>query len=200
MLLLMVSEEWFDDGGQATWRLGATAAHGLGEAHGRQGLAISFDVAPWQVSVLQIQRDEAGVVTTGDVANAWCDGLEGVHRRVLGRHVAVLPEYDNPGHHDPSSAHYVAGKSRLPRNARRVLDQAIPSAGQAGTWWAKCEHGFFHRFSGSVRGHRYVVHWNATTNTNAAQPTREDDVPSAVRKRLDGLGPVRDCGCVELGR
>jgi hypothetical protein len=199
LLLLAVADgPWFDDDAQPTWRIDNSPARGLAEAHERQGLAISFDLRPWRTSVLRVKRDKAGVETTADVANAWQETVEDPHRSVLRRHVAVLPEYENPGTHDPGSPHYVAGKSHLPRNARRVLDHAIPVPGHEDTWWARCEHEFFHRFSGALRGARHVVHWNATTNTNASQATREDDVPGVVRRRLEELRPARDCGCVEL--
>lgn len=188
---------WFDDSIAATWHFADAPALGLGEALALKGLAVSLDRPAWRAPEIPVQR-KSRRGAHAKVPNVWQATLADSHRAVLAQHVPVLPAYEDPGTHDPDSPKYDHQKSHLPRNAAHVLRHAVSADGSHGTWWAKCEHGFFHRFDGALKGARWVVHWNGTTNPNARRVTREEDVPGDLRKRLEGLKPVEDCGCREL--
>lgn len=176
-------------------------ARGLHVARDLEGGALSFDVKEWRAS--PIPPGETGV------PNAWGLGPN-QHRAVLdavAKKIWVLPDYEDPGHHNPSSPKYLPQKSLLPQRPERLLAAALPAEGQSAntTWWAYCEHKFFHRFQGSAFDNRPVVHWNGTTNPLAKQncnvkftPTLDSHVDATLRKQLMALGPVQGCGCREL--
>lgn len=160
-------------------------AHGLGHALKSNGLAISLSTLHWSidgVALVSLDPD----VPSGLVANAWKNELAATHRAALRRHIAVLPEYHDPGTHDPTSQHYDSRKSHIPLRAKWILSHAQP---HNDVWWARCEHGFFHRFGGGD-----PVHWNGTTDPDAVQPTAEDLVPSEIRAFWKDRF-VSDCGC-----
>lgn len=162
-------------------------AHGLGWVLRNRSLAISLDVPGYQVAELDVVSDDPSI-PSGPVANVWSEDLSQVQRETLRQHVDVLPDYFDPGTHDPSNPRYVPGKSVLPRAARRLLQHARVDDG---VWWTCCKHGFFHRFAAAN-----PTHWNGTTDPRARQATREDDVPKAIRDywRLPSIR-VEDCGC-----
>jgi hypothetical protein len=186
---------WFDESTVTRWNFAGLPAPGLGEAIRTRGLAVSLDRAPWQQPTLTVHRATRARGSPRTVPNAWQGTIEEIHRAALARHLRVLPAYDNPGTHDPTSPNFDPAKSHLPKNAQRILEHAVPDGNNP--WWARCECGFFHRFDGSLQGTRWRVHWNGTTNPKAKQITREESVPRAVRERLRNLEPVRDCGCRE---
>lgn len=178
-------------------------ARGLRVARDADGVTISFDVDTSRKP--RIPDDDGGVL------NAWSQRPEG-HRgavKRLGMTLVVLPEYENPGHHDPSRKELDRSRSLIPERHERLLQAALPVAhtSTSTTWWAYCEHRFFHRFMGSIRDGRPLVHWNGTTNPHAKQnrdpteyaPTVESDVPSDLRERLRLLR-VEGCGCREVRR
>ncbi|WP_434043939.1 MULTISPECIES: hypothetical protein [Sorangium] len=136
--------------------------------------------------------------------------LEPKHRAALERlGLTVLPRYVNPGHHDPTSPEFIKyknEKSQMPVHAERILRHAVPADGSPGcsTWWACCEHGFFHRYDGNDEGGLVNVHWNGTTNPNATGNRRAirkaTTAPTNVKDRLSAMPRVADCGCREVDR
>ena len=198
LLLSMLDGPWSPEIGHESWRFQGIAAFGLSEAIASQGLAVSLDSVPWQQATLPVETSNvAGGRKRRVVVNAWRESLDEEHRVTIDRHLRVLPTYENPGTHEPGNAAYKRGKAHLPANAERVLSYAVQSPGRPGTWWALCEHGFFHRFAGATRGLRPLVHWNGTTNPRASQVTPENEVPTGLRAHLESLEPARDCGCRE---
>ncbi|WP_437533336.1 hypothetical protein ACSRUE_37485 [Sorangium sp. KYC3313] len=175
-----------------------------------RGLAWSADRAGWQVVPLPIKvRERAGDFRDEHLTNAFCANLAERHRAALALHVRVLPSYEDPGHHNPDRMEYQKyrhEKSQIPRHAERILRHALPTEGGM-TWWARCACGFYHRYMGTLRGERVVVHWNGTTNQNATgnqpgkrQPTTDEEVPTEVKNELTRLRTLgeSDCGCREL--
>lgn len=124
----------------------------------------------------------------------------------------AVPDYENPGRHDPEGrtpeqqreyVQFRGRKSEMPRRAEDLLRRSVPVEGKV-CYWALCEHGFFHRFEGSLRGDGEgwpQVHWNGTTDPRAcgnrqeAGRTTDEHVPAAVRERLRLFGPTGGCGC-----
>jgi hypothetical protein len=200
LLSLLSGGPWFDDAASTMLHVDGFPARALEEVLSRDGLAISLNVPPWQTAKLSARQQAIAAEPTDVVVlNTWNSSIEDVHRSVIDKHVPVLPKYDDDDNrHDPDSTAYIKGKSHRPRSARRILRHAIPDPTVVGTWWARCEHDFIHRFSGSLHGPRWWVHWNGTTNLKSSQITRAEDVPGPVRKRLYELEPARDCGCREL--
>lgn len=161
-------------------------AYGLGHALEATTPTVSLDVPTFQRETLRVDSAHP-TVATGDVANLWSLPVPEVWLSALRKHVDVLPEYSDPGHHNPSSGRYVTGKAVIPRGARRLWSHAVLDAGG---WWTRCQHGFFHRFATED-----PTHWNATTDPDARQVTREGDVPSAIRNYWALRPGVTDCGC-----
>jgi len=200
---------WFDDQGivnsvvvtsdRVDVRIFGKLGAGLRAALDLDGLTMSFHQAPWSATPLQ------ATVTTDDgssrmevLENLWTTVLTLSQLGAIEKHVAVLPEYENPGHHEPDGPHYIQGKSHIPREAERLLRYSLPADAARTRWWARCEHDFFHRFQGSLRGQRIRVHWNGTTNPKATDTTSEAVVPIDIRNQLRGMEPARSCGCREL--
>lgn len=168
------------------------------------GVCWSADHPAWQkhleVERLDGQRDP--------LANLWSAELDPrcLQRHTVARVLTVLPDYEDPGHHDPDRSTYVSGKAHIPRHARRILRHALPETKPCSactTWWAYCEHEFYHRFQGPIRDCWPLVHWNGTTNPRSTG-NRDDSartsaryVPMELRKRLVAR-PAKDCGCREV--
>ena len=151
-------------------------ARGLRVARDLDGGVLSFDLKEWRVP--HIPPGETGVPNAwGPLLNQYRAVLDAVAKKIW-----VLPEYENPGHHDPTSPKYQSQKSLLPRRPERLLAAALPADGQSAgtTWWAYCEHKFFHRFQGSVRDGRPWVHWNGTTNPMAKQNSSVKFAPTLL--------------------
>ena len=178
-------------------------ARGLRVARDTEGAALSFDVDGARQP--RVPDGESGI------ANAWSPRPEG-YREVLkrlGAKLIILPDYENPGHHDPNSPGFDPSKSKIPERHGRLLRAALPVDGTStsSVWWACCEHRFFHRFQGSLMDGRPRVHWNATTNQNAKQnrdpdyaSTTEEFVPLKLRGDLRPQLVVEGCGCREIQR
>lgn len=91
------------------------------------------------------------------------------------------PEYENPGHHDPSSGSFRGGGSKtspLPEDAEKVYEKAIPADESGDTWFGKNEKGDIYRYQSNGQG---KVHFNGSTNSE-----RGLKVPAYVQKRLGG--------------
>jgi hypothetical protein len=197
-LLVLLDGPWFDVSENALWQVDGAAAHALSFAFSQPGgLAVSLDASPWQRSRLPMKATGRRA-RNASVLNAWQPELAAEHRSFMDAQLPVLPDYENPGTHDPTSSKYVQGKAHLPENADRLLEHAVPTGRTLATWWAYCEHGFYHRFSGSRVRQRLRVHWNATTNPDATQVTRVEHVPGVVKARLALLVPTTDCECREV--
>jgi hypothetical protein len=172
-----------------------------------RGLCWSADRPDWRAATITILvREAPGEWRTEKLVNAYSAQLSPDHKAALGAHVSVLPDYEDPGHHNPTRpehAKYKNEKSKIPEQASRILRHAVPEDGQT-TWWARCEHGFYHRFQGSERNGWVCVHWNGTTNPNATgnldrrTATTEHDVTPNVKERLAKMPPVSDCGCRDV--
>lgn len=200
---------WFDDQGlvisiavtsdrASAMLLGRNGA-GLRAALDLGGLTVSIDIPPWQVTPLSLMvTTDTGATRTEALENLWTPVINASQLLILGKHVSVLPDYEDPGHHEPDSLNYVQGKSHLPRAAEQLLRHSVPSDASKTTWWARCEHEFFHRFQGTPQGQRLRVHWNGTTNPKARETTQESVIPIDVRNRLRQMEPARNCGCREL--
>ena len=174
-------------------RFDGAAAPGRGEALRRGGLSVSLDLPQWRHVRLPVRTDEGDDAVT----NVWTGELQAAHWPALEARLPLLPELIDPGAHDSHSREFVKTKSIIPRHPDRLLRRAVPEAGRT-TWWALCEHGFYHRFQGAHSAHRWQVHWNGTTNPRATQPSREEIVPVELRRRLQALTPTRGCGCREV--
>jgi RHS repeat-associated protein len=85
-------------------------------------------------------------------------------------------QYENPGHHDPSSPNYVKGKTPLPADDEQVYQTSIKDPNRApGTgevYYGKNANGEYYRYSGQNNR----VHWSG------AVP--REQVPPAIRKAL----------------
>jgi len=163
-----------------------------------QGVALSLDVDEWRKHPVDVDvcRGDEPAARVQTIAHVWSDVISDSQLAPVGAIIPLLPAYENPGHHDPEQPNqYIPSKSQLPRRPRRLLESALPEPG--GTWWAFCEHRFYHRFQGRGAGPGPTVHWNGTTNPRARQVTREEDVPIALRKALSAR-PVDQCGCREI--
>jgi len=162
---------------------------GAAQVHAAQrpAVLVSLQVAQWMSASINAVA-----------CNIWSPTrLEGLRGSVLDTELAVLPLYENPGHHDPDSSARDPAKSLLPVSASRMLISALPEDQGRTTWWAYCEHRFFHRFAGSRSGIDIKVHWNGTTNPNAKQTTAMTSVPSWIMPALKPF-VVLNCGCREL--
>lgn len=161
----------------------------------------------WQRSKVPVRVTEVGGEPRDEeITNIWAEAIDAAHRAALQGRIAVVPAYENPRHHDPDWPEYKGHKSEIPRNAKRLLRHAV-SEESGTTFWAKCIHNFYHRFqgSGAAKDGSLLVHWNATTNKRAkgndpikGKPTTDNDVPWEVRKQLERLIIVEDCGCREI--
>jgi hypothetical protein len=195
LLKILTDGPWLDVALSTDYTCEGQPAHGLGHASTHNGITISLATPQWT----KVAVDVCHHGSVKPVVNVWQRQLAVAHRNAVAQHLPALPEYEDPGTHDPEDPRYIQGKSHLPRFPHRLLEHAITDAPDSNTWWALCEHGFHHRFSGSLQHNVLVVHWNGTTNPVATEVTRVTDIPSAVRRRLAGLEPVRHCGCRELG-
>ena len=89
------------------------------------------------------------------------------------------PEYENPGHHDPSSGNFRGRGSTttpLPSDAEEVYKNAIPELGGR-TWWGRNQHREYYRFQNS----NGMVHFNGREKSE-----RGLQVPAYVKKRFNG--------------
>jgi hypothetical protein len=192
LLRIAATDGSYDRSAQRPVRTEHGGSAGLARAVSSHGLAVSLNVERWRLAIVNVRTASRSKT----VCNAWHPWITGAHLAVIGRHVPVLPAYEDHGTHDPQNVRYVRGKSHLPANARALLEGSL--TGADGTWWTYCEHGFFHRFAGTDRGGRMVAHWNGTTNPGASQVTRVEDVPATTRGRLVALGGFSGCGCREV--
>src|SRR5262249_19669424 len=84
--------------------------------------------------------------------------------------------YENPGHHDPTSPHYVPGKTPLPADAQAVFATAIVVTGRAaGTGqvaYGLSATGQYYRYSGQ----NGLLHFTGIVDAT--------DVPKEIRKQL----------------
>lgn len=99
--------------------------------------------------------------------------------RKEGAYHGPKPEYENPGHHDPSSGNFRGGgsrTSRLPEDAEKVFERAIPEP-DGRTWWGRNAQGEYYRY----QGQNGKVHWNGRENSE-----RGLAVPEYIRKRFGG--------------
>jgi hypothetical protein len=208
LLSILTGGPWFDGegrlGGVPFARLSKTVsangrpAAALSTAVENQGMCLSLAVRPWQTTPVQVAARRHSIAEEMlDVENLWSNSIQPGHIAILCERVAVLPLYEDPGHHDPQRSEYVHGKSHIPLRAERILQHALPTDDSRTTWWARCEHDFYHRFKGFRGPKDVVVHWNGTTNPRATQPSLATDVPGPLRTRLSLLEPVRGCGCRE---
>ncbi|WP_175816324.1 RHS repeat domain-containing protein [Burkholderia diffusa] len=123
----------------------------------------------------------------------WIDPLGLAKLQKIGRYHGPKPEYENPGHHDPSSGVFRGGgagkTSILPCNAKDLYKQAIPDA-EGKHWYALDDNGVVHRFGNSNDG---KVHWNGDTSQG-----RGIELPPEVKRRIDamkkdGVSSARGC-------
>uniref|UniRef100_UPI002029833C RHS repeat-associated core domain-containing protein n=1 Tax=Caballeronia sp. GAWG2-1 TaxID=2921744 RepID=UPI002029833C len=123
---------------------------------------------------------------------SWIDPL-GLARE-SGRYHGPKPDYENPGHHDPSSGVFRGGgagkTSILPCKAKQLYKYAIPDS-EGKHWYALDANGVIHRFGNSNNG---KVHWNGDTSQG-----RGIEIPPEVKKRFeamkkDGISSERNCG------
>lgn len=185
-----------DDSDLAIWQFNGKDALGLSYALRERSVVVSIEGPTVRKTKLLIKR----AISQVEVVNAWRPVFDADHVAALGLHITVLPAYDNPGTHDPSSPRRDPSKSLMPEYAERLLENGVHAGGD--TWWALCEHDFFHRFQPSggapVQGRR-LVHWNGTTNPKATDPrTREEHVSVELRSKLREEGAVSGCGCREV--
>lgn len=122
-------------------------------------------------SILSVPTKESWNENLAEIALGYC-----VKRR-----------YENPGHHDPASPNF-RGRgtttSVLPELAETLYKAAVPENLNGGTWWARDGLGVYHRFQEHTR---FCVHWNGSTDAGAERAIRSADIPSSVRKCLEGL-------------
>ena len=111
----------------------------------------------------------------------------------FGRYHGPKPQYENPGHHDPSSGVFRGGgtgkTSLLPCDAEELYKHAIPDS-EGKHWYALDERGVVHRFGNSNNGR---AHWNGDTSQG-----RGIEPPPEVKKRIDamkkdGISSSRKC-------
>lgn len=167
---------------------------GISEAYLTDSMLFSLNVICWQKPVLEIQKSGKN---PKNIINLFHPKLQTDQILILKKKYIklVLPNYEDDGRHDPSSNKYINGKSHIPKKAFEILRKAKPE--NETTWWAKCEHGFFHRFQGSTVKSIASVHWNGTTNPNASQTIVESTVPAELKTLLRDL-VCYDCECREL--
>ncbi|MRG91323.1 hypothetical protein [Polyangium spumosum] len=184
----------------------------LSAAWNLQAICWSAEHPDWREHVIHVDVvAPSHAMGAPSVTNLWNE-VTNEHRKALSLHVReVLPRYENPGHHDPESptpeqqanyGKFRGKKSEIPRNAVRLLRHAIRDERGGATWWALCEHKFFHRFQGSTNIDGWpLVHWNGTTDERAygnkvpEERTTVQDIPPKVRAELETRGPVDGCGC-----
>ncbi|GKS74443.1 DUF6531 domain-containing protein [Acidovorax sp. SUPP950] len=110
--------------------------------------------------------------------NTWIDPL-GLNRLPKeGRYHGPKPQYENPGHHDPSSGKFRGGGSKtstLPCNHAALAKRSVPDA-KGQHWYAIDDKGVIHRFGNSNDG---KMHWNGDESQG-----RGLEIPSDVEKRL----------------
>lgn len=178
------------------------------------GLCWSLDRPGWQTHTVGVSVSSSASEPRGEmIHNVWCAEIRSSLRKSLSTMgLLMLPLYENPGHHDPHGSteeqrknyrKFKEQKSVIPRNAEQMLRYALPVEGQSGTWWALCEHGFFHRYQGGKNNEWHVLHWNGTTdeaaigNRSSGERTRKEDVPMNLRKTLESSRDrrFRGCGC-----
>ncbi|GKS88325.1 RHS repeat-associated core domain-containing protein [Acidovorax sp. SUPP2539] len=110
--------------------------------------------------------------------NTWIDPL-GLNRLPkAGRYHGPKPQYENPGHHDPSSGKFRGGGSKtstLPCNHAALAKRSVPDA-KGQHWYAIDDKGVIHRFGNSNDG---KMHWNGDESQG-----RGLEIPSDVEKRL----------------
>jgi hypothetical protein len=165
-------------------------AAGLSYARSEGGLSVSLDAgSPWNQEQLAI--NDTAVGTEVIQVNYSCPPPSDTHRQVVSSKCTILPDYTDPGTHRPGSSNYVNGKSHIPDSARAMLTYAV--RGEDDCWWARCQHGFFHRYGGGA-----TVHWNGNTNPNASQTTAPQVVPIAARRLLEKRPAFENCGCRQL--
>ncbi|GMT96028.1 hypothetical protein KH5H1_01470 [Corallococcus caeni] len=184
---------------RASVTLGQNQSAGARVALDLDGMIVSLDLPQWRMTPLSAQ-----VTTTSNtnrieaLDNIWHSAHPKAHFSKISNRIPLLPDYDDPGHHDPTHRNYNNEKSHIPIFASTILQYGIPANQNGSTWWALCEHGFFHRFQGSSQGNQMTVHWNGTTNPKATRPSLLEEVPSNIRSKLRNLSPARNCGCREL--
>jgi len=86
------------------------------------------------------------------------------------------PDYENPGHHDPSSPKFRGGgsmTSKLPSDAEEVYKHAIPTK-DGETWWGRNSEGEYYRY----QGENNVVHWNGSFKAN------DPKIPTYIKRRF----------------
>lgn len=119
---------------------------------------------------------EQGVLSIGRRAG-WNE-----HLNELASLYCIRRVYENPGHHDPTSAQFRGGGSQtsiLPHHADELYLKALPEDREAKTWWAIDDAGVYHRF----QEHRPLhVHWNGSTRGERC--IRLEQIPVSVRKAL----------------
>jgi hypothetical protein len=174
---------------------------GIQAAYSVNGSSLSCGINDWNQHLRVTVRDASGAEASELIANVWQEDLDLYNKQTLqSSEVRVLPDYEDPGHHNYKGPNYQPGKSHIPSNALRILSAALPE--NRTTWWACCEHRFFHRYAGREVNEWPLVHWNGTTNPDAtgnknAVRTTVELVPISIRRILEKF-PVDNCGCKEL--
>ena len=111
----------------------------------------------------------------------WIDPLGLAKLPKVGRYHGPKPQYENPGHHDPSSGNFRGGGSKtsiLPCHHARLAKHSVPD--RVGKhWYAIDDKGVIHRFGNSNDG---KMHWNGDTSQG-----RGVEVPPEVRDRLQKM-------------
>jgi hypothetical protein len=103
---------------------------------------------------------------------------------------AKVPQYENPGHHDPTSSKFRGGGGKkteiIPKNHESLARRSIPDVdgpvvktGQAKNRYAKDSKGNIHRFQ---TDHNGKSHWSGSTGGEAGLV-----VPNQIRKALEKL-------------
>jgi hypothetical protein len=96
----------------------------------------------------------------------------------------ILPYYENPGTHDPSSPNFNNAKSVLPKDHEALFRKSI--VGSDGNRWTKVGTGkkaVYHRFQDDGNG---KWHWNGSTNSkkrdNTPNTIPEQKIPIDIKK------------------
>lgn len=95
-----------------------------------------------------------------------------------------LPEYENPGHHDPKATNFNKEKSVLPENHIELFEKSV--LGPDGNRWTKVGAGkksVYHRFQDDGNG---KWHWNGSSNAmlknNKPNPIKEQNIPIEIKR------------------
>jgi RHS repeat-associated protein len=155
-----------------------------------------FNYSQWNVS---IQAFEIITTNPGTLSDEYLDGvrkrlLNGTstaNDRMCANEVSlrqkagkILPNYENPGHHDPLATNFNRTKSILPLNHAEMFEQS--QLGADGNRWTKVGKGkkaVYHRFQDDGNGN---WHWNGSTDSKL-----NDGTPNAIQQQNVPVGIKR---------